>query len=261
MQIFQVTSNSDVTRLSVGLTLVMLVIVTVIYLLYFPPDAWLQTLTIAWPTTLILTFSATRLVARQMLRVDALNAELQRLIDRDQLTEVATRNFFFGRLAEVPGSYGVSLMVDIDNFKAVNDTYGHPTGDKVIVNVARILAQEVGAQDIVCRFGGEEFVIFLDNATQTTALETSERIRARVQSSTVDSEGSSVAVTVSIGGSLRQTAAEIETAIRQADAALYRAKQQGRNRVIMCSELSEMPEAAEGHSTSLRSVPRTAADH
>ena len=259
VQIFQVTSKSDITRLSVGLTLVMLTIVTGIYLLYFPPDAWPQTLMIAWPTTLILTFSATRLVAQQMLLVHVLNTQLQGLLDCDQLTGVATRRFFFDRLAEVPGSYGVSLMLDIDSFKAVNDTYGHLTGDKVIANVARILAQEVSARDIVCRFGGEEFVIFLDNATETIALETSERLRAQVLSSKVDSEGSSFAVTVSIGVSLRQTAAEIETAINQADAALYRAKKLGRNRIIMCSDLSETPEAAEGHSTSIRSVPRTTA--
>ncbi|SEO51399.1 diguanylate cyclase (GGDEF) domain-containing protein [Salinihabitans flavidus] len=261
VQILQVTSKSEATRLSVGLTLVMLTIVTVIYLLYFPPDAWPQTLMVALPTTLILTFSATYLVTQQMLRVHALNTELQRLVSRDRLTDVATRDFFFARLAERPGSFGVSLMVDIDKFKVVNDTYGHPAGDKVIANVARILAQEVCARDIVCRFGGEEFVIFLDNATATIALETSERIRVRVESSKVDSEGRSVTVTVSIGGSLRQAAAEIETAIRQADAALYCAKHLGRNQVVMFSDLSEMPETAAGHSTSIRSLPRTAAGH
>jgi len=252
----QVTSRGDVTRLSAAVMFVTLSIVTLIIALTNRNDDFLRVILIAWTSAGPLSFSSTFMLGLQMLKVHVLNTELQRLVNRDRLTDVATRDFFFARLAEKPGSYGVSLMADIDSFKTVNDTYGHQTGDKVITRVARILAQEVGARDIVCRFGGEEFVVFLDNATRTNALDVSERIRAGVEAATVDSEGSSVSVTVSIGGSLRKAAAEIDEAIRQADAALYRAKKLGRNRVAMYADLAQEAEAAEGHSTSIRTVPR-----
>ena len=84
----------------------------------------------------------------------SLSQELQRLVDRDRLTDVATRDFFFARMDALPGSFGVSLMVDIDHFKQVNDTFGHQAGDAVISRVAAILRQQTRASDIVCRYGG-----------------------------------------------------------------------------------------------------------
>lgn len=258
MRIFRVTNYGDVARLSAAVTIFALTIVFSLTLLLYSRAEWPKEFMIGGSTAFVLAFGATWLVGQQMLRVHVLNTELQRLLNRDRLTDVATRDFFFARLAERPGSYGVSLMADIDSFKAVNDTYGHQTGDKVIMRVAAILAQEVGAQDIVCRFGGEEFVVFLDNASRTNALEVSERIRAGVEAATIDSEGSSVSVTVSIGGSLSKAAAEIDEAIRQADAALYRAKALGRNQVAMYADLPEEADAAGRHSTSIRSVPRAA---
>lgn len=258
MRIVAITSHGHITRLAAAVTLVALSIVTVITVLIYPRDDWARQIIVAWPTTILLAYGATLLIGRQTLRVHALNKELQRLVSRDRLTDVATRDFFFARLADRPVSYGVSLMVDIDSFKAVNDTHGHLAGDAVIAHVARILSQEVGARDIVCRFGGEEFVVFLENATRAIALEVSERICARVEATPIDHDGTRVSVTVSIGGSLRHAAADIEEAIRQADTALYRAKTLGRNRVVMYSEVPGDMQASAGHSDAVRSVPRAA---
>lgn len=162
-----------------------------------------------------------------------LSEQLRRLVERDRLTDVATRDFFFTRMAESPDVYGISLMVDIDFFKRVNDTYGHLTGDKVIAHVANLLKNTVRKNDIVCRFGGEEFVVFLSNAGHDAGAAMAERLRAAVAESPIDDAGTVVSVTVSIGGSLKEATDDIDEAIRRADEALYRAKNDGRNQVKM----------------------------
>lgn len=168
--------------------------------------------------------------SKLMLRNYELTRTLKNLVQRDRLTDVATRDFFFSRMQAEPDGYGVSLMVDIDHFKRVNDTHGHLTGDAVIKMVAGILKREVREDDIVCRFGGEEFVIFLHRADTEEGWEVAERMRNAVAASMLALGGGDVRVTISIGGSLKQSTDDIQTAIIAADAALYRAKALGRNR-------------------------------
>ena len=164
-----------------------------------------------------------------------LSDELVRLVNRDRLTDVATRDFFFRRMENDPNAYGVSLMVDIDHFKKVNDTYGHYAGDAVIKHVSQVLRAEVRAQDIVCRFGGEEFVVFLHEVSADQGLVVAERMRTAVAAAAASTgeSGQEVSVTVSIGGSLKDRLADINVSIQQADAALYRAKSGGRNRTVV----------------------------
>lgn len=161
-----------------------------------------------------------------------LGEELQKLIDRDRLTQTATRDYFFARMEEAPDAYGVSLMVDIDHFKQVNDTHGHLAGDRVIAEVAAILSANMRSGDIVCRFGGEEFVIFLLEMGRRDAMVVAERMRALVEQHLIIYQGLEIQVTVSIGGALKRHAGSVMTSLQQADAALYLAKQQGRNRTV-----------------------------
>lgn len=172
-------------------------------------------------------------VGSKILENKLLSNELERLVNRDRLTNVATRDFFFTRMGDLPDAYGVSLMVDIDHFKAVNDTYGHYTGDAVIQHVSKILIEQSRTNDIVCRFGGEEFVVFLYQAGREQGLQIAERIRATVQNSSVSSAEHTVRVTVSIGGSLKDRLEDINVSIKLADEALYRAKNTGRNRAVV----------------------------
>lgn len=162
-----------------------------------------------------------------------LSAELRRLVERDRLTDASTRDYFFAQLAKAPDGYGVSLMVDIDNFKNVNDTYGHLAGDTVIQLVARVLGENVRLDDIVCRFGGEEFVIFLKEASKLEGWEISERIRKGIEAAGTPSAQGVIKVTVSVGGSLKESMEEIEAAIARADACLYKAKARGRNQTVV----------------------------
>ena len=124
------------------------------------------------------------------------------------------------------------LLVDIDHFKRVNDTYGHLAGDELLAATASTLGQHVRACDVLGRFGGEEFVAVLPGAGQQEACHIAERLRGRVRDIAVQARGATVTVTVSIGvAALGVDGGDLFELLAAADAALYRAKKSGRDRV------------------------------
>lgn len=217
---------------SVVVTLVALMAVTVHIQVNYSAELREVVRVKAMTVTGVVAFFISLFVMRQMLLNQRLTEELQRLLDRDRLTDAATRDFFFARMEADPAAYGVSLMVDIDHFKQVNDTYGHFAGDRVIAAVARILRENVRAEDVVCRFGGEEFVIFLQDRDRDQGFAAAERMREVVQAQQLKIGELTVGVTVSIGGSLKERVEDVTLSIQEADAALYRAKAMGRNRTV-----------------------------
>jgi diguanylate cyclase (GGDEF)-like protein len=176
-------------------------------------------------------------------RIVAFTQEIMRLAATDPLTGVANRRHFMERAAaEVErarrGGHALSLlMVDADHFKTVNDTYGHDVGDAVLKALAAALVANVRQMDLVARLGGEEFAVLLPEATAAMAAESGERLRAAVQGLRVpqgDVGDAAVAFTVSIGATAVTLGIQgVEEALKAADAALYDAKQGGRNRVVV----------------------------
>lgn len=139
------------------------------------------------------------------------------------------------------------LVVDIDHFKRVNDVHGHLAGDAILRGVARALGRATRTTDIVCRWGGEEFVIALPQTDLEGALSAAERVRAEIEATShALPAGSSLTVTASIGAaSAATTPWTLEAVLAKADAALYEAKRAGRNRVC-CEPVDEAsPEALE----------------
>ena len=133
-------------------------------------------------------------------------------------------------------------MTDIDHFKKFNDTYGHAIGDKVIVAVTRNLFGGLRAEDLFCRYGGEEFCILLPESTQDIAFNLANRLRGDIEKKA----GSSIRtiedlrVTASFGVSLLTSkTANLAALIEQADQALYKAKKAGRNRAELADEILE----------------------
>jgi diguanylate cyclase (GGDEF)-like protein len=125
------------------------------------------------------------------------------------------------------------LMIDIDHFKSVNDRYGHPAGDRVLRDVARLLQEGVRTVDTVGRYGGEEFVAILPQTEMADARQLAERLRRAIEAHVVKVPAGEIRVTVSIGVA-KYPAVAIATPddlVRAADQALYRAKEEGRNRV------------------------------
>lgn len=125
------------------------------------------------------------------------------------------------------------LFVDIDNFKEVNDTYGHEIGDRVLVMVAKTLTSALRGKDRVNRWGGEEFVALITGVDAAMFLTISERMRRLVESSALPMPGGMLRITVSLGGSLAQETDTLESLVKRADAMMYRSKSAGRNRTSL----------------------------
>ncbi|WP_022846674.1 diguanylate cyclase [Desulfurobacterium sp. TC5-1] len=124
------------------------------------------------------------------------------------------------------------VMIDIDHFKKINDTYGHETGDMVLKTLVEKIKRLIRSSDILIRYGGEEFVIYLPHADVKDALKLAERIRKAVENMLIKtSDGREVRITVSLGVAERKPGESLEEVIKKADEALYRAKKGGRNRV------------------------------
>lgn len=164
---------------------------------------------------------------------------LQHLASTDALTGLANRRVFMERLqAELDqvaqgGAPGVVIMLDLDHFKRVNDTYGHAAGDRVLVHLAQILrGKDLRQGDLAGRLGGEEFAVLLPATTPDEAAAVAERLRLALESSRIDSgEGRTITLTLSAG--LAPLAGDAEHTLAQADAALYQAKNSGRNRIVL----------------------------
>lgn len=131
------------------------------------------------------------------------------------------------------------IMLDIDHFKNVNDTYGHAAGDEVLKNAARVFTSQIREMDVLARYGGEEFIIGLPGANEKEALKFAERIRSEIEKINVNYEDKIIKVTISLGvAELNVDSNEnSESLEKRADKALYKAKNSGRNQVIAASEL------------------------
>ncbi len=169
----------------------------------------------------------------------SLYRQVQESASHDGLTGLMVRRYFQERLAgEVEGALrrGSSvafLMVDLDRFKGVNDSYGHLVGDVVLREIARIIRGAVREMDLVGRYGGEEFAVALPDADEETGMQIAERIRAAVQDAAIRAYDEEVRITVSVGLALcPKHAAAPGQLVEQADRAMYRAKGLGRNRTV-----------------------------
>lgn len=125
------------------------------------------------------------------------------------------------------------LMLDIDHFKNVNDSYGHNAGDDVLKAVATAIKNQLRNVDMVFRFGGEEFLILLSNTTREAAAMIGERLRIAAQAEDYQADGNAIVLTVSLGCSTLLPGESAESLLRRADSALYVAKREGRNRLAM----------------------------
>jgi diguanylate cyclase (GGDEF)-like protein len=188
------------------------------------------------------------LVAENLLTREYANEGLLRFAFTDYLTGLRTRGYFEQQLelefkrAERKQQKFALLMIDIDHFKVLNDTFGHHVGDQLLRDVTSILMKDMREVDTVARYGGEEFVIILPETTEAGALFVAQRLRRAVDQAKffAGSPHSVQHLTISIGVAVYDTDAQFKRdLIEFADAALYAAKHAGRNRVMCYSELSK----------------------
>jgi len=164
---------------------------------------------------------------------------LTRRATTDGLTGLTNRKAFLARLEEdiarLDGRHpGAVVMLDIDHFKRINDTYGHPFGDEVLRRVAGILEKAVRKGDAAGRYGGEEFVLYLHMADPGRAREGAERFRRMIRQARFHQGGREVVVTASLGVACSPAhGSGAEELLKRADEALYLSKQRGRDRVTV----------------------------
>ena len=162
------------------------------------------------------------------------DAGLAQLAHSDSLTGLANRRRLDEDLHACRRNRRVPvavMMVDVDNFKVINDTHGHAAGDRILQAIGTLLAREVRSKDVVYRYGGEEFCVLLPGSNVEEAMRVAERIRRSTAELTVPVSGN---VTVSVGVAIG-VAAEVMRTLGEADAALFDAKRGGRNRVYLAS--------------------------
>lgn len=177
------------------------------------------------------------------------NAVLYRMAISDELTGLYSKRHFRTviekrvKLCETYGERLSLLMLDIDDFKKVNDTYGHPAGDVVLRTVAQVTLHALREGDMAFRYGGEEFAVLLPSTDSAASLPVAERIRQAVAGSTCAAGEQEIGVTVSIGSAgIPVHARTVRDLVNAADAALYAAKRSGKNRVV----IHETPPASVG---------------
>ena len=166
---------------------------------------------------------------KAILQQEAIHDSLTGLFNRRHLDEILPIELARSKRANTPLTI---LMLDIDHFKNINDTYGHQVGDAVLQSMGNTLKTNVRAGDIVCRYGGEEFILVFPGMQAADGQARAEKLRMMIESQMISAKDQLIGVTLSIGGSVYPKDGNSgDELISQADLALYRAKQNGRNRV------------------------------
>jgi diguanylate cyclase (GGDEF)-like protein/PAS domain S-box-containing protein len=164
---------------------------------------------------------------------------LEQAVTIDPLTKIGNRRYGEVRLKsalmeyqETRNPFGL-LFIDIDNFKHINDAYGHEMGDRVLHVIANTLRLNLRQTDTICRWGGEEFLILVDASLPTTLREIAEKLRNLVERSRLQLKDAEVGVTASIGVTFIHETDTVETIVARADQLMYRSKTNGKNRITL----------------------------
>ena len=207
-------------------------------------------LAISWPATFVVGLQKLRLarlnerlyevhldLAEAHAQLAIAHHELAERVRRDAMTGLLSRAAFYEALERFRGQHGGTLLLlDVDRFKLINDTHGHLAGDEALVRIGAVVAGAVRECDIAGRLGGEEFGVFLVGADIGEAAAMAERIRAGVENIDFRVDGVPLALTVSIGVAPARRSMSTTALVGEADARLYKAKRDGRNRVSVARE-------------------------
>ncbi len=180
-------------------------------------------------------------------RLEEANSQIKKLTEEleerekeatiDFLTQVANRASFDRALSDMVNDFYrrnypfALIMIDIDDFKKINDTYGHQAGDYVLQELARVLKSQLRARDVIARYGGEEFAIILPGVTFSQALRVAERLRRSIEKHLFKYKDVQIPVTISVGLAMMRDGLDETAIVEKADKALYLAKRSGKNQV------------------------------
>ena len=187
---------------------------------------------------------------------------IQRSVAFDDMTKIYNRRTGMERLNEEFARHDRThedmtlAMIDIDKFKAINDTYGHQAGDMVIIDTAKKIKESLRESDIAFRYGGEEFMIILPGSNEVEAVRPLERLRTKIAGNVVEYKGSEIRATISIGiASVLDHETNVAQVIERADKALYKAKKTGRNKVVSIADRAEVVVLRPSAGNDFQSIP------
>lgn len=229
-------------------------IITISIMLFYPNEILLNTTyTLEFKTRLIYSFLTVSLLfgfyeySRQQSYnfIQDLSKQHEQLAMRDPLTNLPNRRGMqvhlkheYNRLLRTKQPFSV-LVCDIDHFKSVNDRYLHDGGDFVLEKLSAFFMEKIRKQDIVARWGGEEFLFLLPGTSSKDAYILAEKIRTEVEGQTIQYQGNAIHITLSIGVNEVTQDLNVDQAINQADGSLYMAKEQGRNQTVSAHTLND----------------------
>ncbi|MFW6346519.1 MAG: GGDEF domain-containing protein [Halomonas sp.] len=193
---------------------------------------------------------ATDITARKALEeaLQASHRRVEKLAFRDELTQLLNRRAFFAACREAlqgrePSAPFAVVLIDLDRFKSINDSLGHAAGDQALRQVAERLQAQLRGGDILCRFGGEEFALALPGAGRNEAAELAERLRRALHAEPLILAGRELPGTASFGvASAQGPEVDLDQLIGEADQAMYRAKETGRDRVCLAESPGRVPD-------------------
>ena len=217
-----------------AIAVILSIIITNVIMETFSEGINIQGLIVSIVTPMMLGGPSIAIILIRQEQLRAANLQLQKMATYDFLTDCLNRGAFaakVGKLLAEPRACGTGtlLMIDADNFKAINDLYGHDVGDEALTLIARSIRSVLRDGDIVGRMGGEEFGVFLPGVTQGQAEMVAERIRASVNLARFTPQGEQRHLSVSIGGAAFSGPSTFAELFRIADQRLYSAKNAGRN--------------------------------
>ena len=222
-----------------GLFDLLLFLLLIVFILFYPGETLLHSdYSFAYKLRIILSFLLVSILSsvygysreKASKKMVKMKNDLEFFLRRDELTGLYNRRGYTDNLHMLHDTHGAILMCDLDHFKKVNDTYGHIVGDFVIKEVAKRISYTLRKEDLAVRWGGEEFFIFLANATINDAYNVSEKLRSTIENFTMNYSGEIIiSITMSIGIAEVNESISLDNAIRNADDAMYLSKAKGRN--------------------------------
>lgn len=169
-------------------------------------------------------------------RRDTMDEVMRYNMYHDALTGLYNRRFLERQMAQngdTSKTDYIICLLDIDFFKKVNDTYGHPVGDIVLSKIAELMKESIGSENLAVRWGGEEFILYFPNANIETVQPLMENLRKHVEETTVETAEHQISITVTVGVAIGRAGRKYQKVLRIADEKLYYGKQHGRNRVVL----------------------------
>ena len=226
-------SLNDVRKFTVTITL-LAVVGDAVLQEFLLPEALLEPMRIPGAIiSIMLAAPISYFVGLTLLDVYRLTVQLEHAADHDLLTGASTRTSFYKRIGDRLQPPFAVIVTDIDRFKGINDKFGHQSGDSALQHFANTLVRNCREDDLVARFGGEEFVILLQMAGEEEGTAAAKRLCQRVREKPLDLNGQTVHLTASFGVTQLDDISQIDEAIHRADIAVYRAKQSGRDQVCV----------------------------